>query len=147
MNPTQLKFGAPDTVIARYRHWTVQLRPAQATLGALVLIAHEQNQTAFAQLSEPAFSELKTVIEHIETALKQVVDYEKINYLMLMMLDPDVHFHVLPRYREPRTFAGVEFNDVGWPGPPVLAEAPELTSGQSRQLIEHLKTVWPLVHD
>ena len=30
--------------------------------------------------------------------LRGFVAYERINYLMLMMVDPDVHFHVIPRY-------------------------------------------------
>ena len=43
------------------------------------------------------------------------------NYLMLMMVDPYVHFHVLPRYREPQEFRAVTFADKGWPGTPDLA--------------------------
>jgi len=37
-----------------------------------------------------------------------------------MMVDPNVHFHVIPRYSEPRVWAGVDFVDAGWPGPPRL---------------------------
>jgi diadenosine tetraphosphate (Ap4A) HIT family hydrolase len=41
----------------------------------------------------------------------------KINYLMLMMVDPHVHFHVLPRYEGDRSHGGIEVVDAGWPGP------------------------------
>jgi diadenosine tetraphosphate (Ap4A) HIT family hydrolase len=37
---------------------------------------------------------------------------------MLMMVDPDVHFHVLPRYEAEQTYQGSTFTDRGWPGPP-----------------------------
>jgi diadenosine tetraphosphate (Ap4A) HIT family hydrolase len=37
---------------------------------------------------------------------------------MLMMVDPNVHFHVIPRYSEPRSWGGIDFPDAGWPGPP-----------------------------
>ena len=51
------------------------------------------------------------------------VDYEKINYLMLMMVDPNVHFHVIPRYEGGREWQGREFVDVGWPKVPDLGHA------------------------
>jgi len=38
---------------------------------------------------------------------------------MLMMVDPDVHFHVLPRYENPREFGGRTHNDRFWPKPPI----------------------------
>ncbi|HZU51781.1 MAG TPA: hypothetical protein VE968_07895, partial [Sphingomicrobium sp.] len=59
---------------------------------------------------------------------------ERINYLMLMMLDPHVHFHVIPRYSEPRTWNGVEFVDEGWPGPPRLETATKLNPEQRQRM-------------
>ena len=91
-----LKFGAPQTIIKQYRHWSVLLRPAQATLGALILVAHESAK-ALSDLSPASFTELHTVTGQLETALAKAFHYDKINYLMLMMVDPDVHFHVIPR--------------------------------------------------
>ena len=38
-NETMRKFGYPDTLIREYEHWVVLLRPAQVTLGSLVLAA------------------------------------------------------------------------------------------------------------
>jgi len=38
----------------------------------------------------------------IESALGSFVQYQKLNYLMLMMVDPQVHFHVIPRYEGSR---------------------------------------------
>ncbi|MDT8406938.1 MAG: HIT family protein [Methylococcales bacterium] len=143
MNATQQKFGAPDSIIAESAHWAVQLRPAQATLGALVLIAKGDHYRAFSDLPAAAFSELKTLTQRLESTLKQAFDYDKINYLMLMMVDPDVHFHVLPRYAKPRDFAGYHFVDAGWPGPPALGDAPALAAAQHQQLLEHLQALWP----
>jgi len=59
-------------------------------------------------------------LEPQERMLRACVDYEKINYLMLMMVDPHVHFHVFPRYGSPRSLAGTSMDDTGWPGPPDL---------------------------
>ncbi|MCD6008195.1 HIT family protein [Halomonas sp. IOP_31] len=119
LNSTMAKFGAPDNVLRDYRHWSVLFRDAQVTLGALVLIA-KGPATAFPELPREAFAELAEVSADIEAALSQAFAYDKINYLMLMMVDPHVHFHVIPRYATPRTFDGHEFADAGWPGPPRL---------------------------
>jgi diadenosine tetraphosphate (Ap4A) HIT family hydrolase len=116
------KFGYPQTVIRDYRHWVVLLRPAQATLGALVLVCKDP-ATAFGDISAAAFAELQQATGDIEAGLSAFRKYEKINYLMLMMVDPDVHFHVLPRYAATQNFAGVDYPDRGWPAVPELGAA------------------------
>ncbi|HRB22110.1 MAG TPA: HIT family protein, partial [Nitrosomonas sp.] len=63
----------------------------QATLGALILAAHEP-VTAFSELSSSSFNELREITKQLEAALAKAFQYNKINYLMLMMVDPDVHF-------------------------------------------------------
>ena len=68
MNATIEKFGYPATLIARFDHWLVLLRPAQPTLGSLVLAA-KGDATAFGDLPGDAHAELKTVTATIEAAL------------------------------------------------------------------------------
>jgi len=74
----------------------VLLRPVQATLGSLVVVC-EEPVTHVGAVSEPAFTELARVVAGCEPALSQAFAYVRINGLMLMMVDPDVHFHVIPR--------------------------------------------------
>ncbi len=125
MNSTIEKFGYPATLIAEFDHWVVLLRPAQPTLGSLILAA-KSDATAFGNLPAEAHAELKTVTATIEAALTKAVDYAKINYLMLMIVDPHVHFHVIPRYEGERSAAGVTVPDAGWPGQPDLSVAVKL---------------------
>lgn len=125
MNSTIEKFGWPATLIAEFDHWLVLLRHAQPTLGSLVLAA-KSDATAFGDLPAPAHAELKTATATIEAALRGAVDYAKINYLMLMMVDPHVHFHVIPRYEGTRNGGGVIVTDAGWPGQPDLGAAVKL---------------------
>ncbi|HAF41951.1 MAG TPA: HIT family protein [Sphingobium sp.] len=127
MNATIEKFGWPATLVAAFEHWLVLLRPAQPTLGSLVLAA-KSDATAFGDLPAAAHAELKTVTTVIEAALGKAVGYSKINYLMLMMVDPHVHFHVIPRYEGTRSAAGVTVADAGWPGQPELGAAVRLDS-------------------
>ena len=141
-NATMHKFGAPETVIRAYQYWSVLLRPAQATLGALVLVAHEPAK-AFSELSVASFTELHEITRHIELTLSRAFQYDKINYLMLMMVDPDVHFHVLPRYAHSKSFAGVEFVDAGWPAVPNLSQINKTDTNINQQIMKHLRTCWP----
>ena len=134
-NQTMLKFGYPDTLIRDYEHWVVLLRPAQVTLGSLVLAAKSE-ATAFGQLPPQAHAELATITKEIEATLLAEIGYDRINYLMLMMVDPNVHFHVIPRHAEPKTLEGLTIIDAGWPGPPDLKSAPSL----DREVLEGLRS-------
>ena len=132
-NATETKFGDPAMRLAQTDCWTLLLRPKQPTLGALVLVCREP-VGAFADVSAKAFAEMQGMVRRIEAALHEVVGYERINYLMLMMVDPDVHFHVIPRYDGTRSFQGVAFPDAGWPGPPALDAAITLDATTSDRL-------------
>jgi diadenosine tetraphosphate (Ap4A) HIT family hydrolase len=117
MHATLQKFGYPATLIKELEHWAIVLRPAQATFGALVLIA-KSDATSFATLPDAAYAELRQVTGLIESGLKRFRPFNKINYLAFMMVDPHVHFHVLPRYAEAQLFNGTTFVDPGWPALP-----------------------------
>ena len=142
MNETIQKFGYPATEVATYDHWIVLLRPAQVTLGSLILAA-KSDATAFPDLPAEAFAELAQATRDIETALKAVVEYEKINYLMLMMVDRHVHFHVFPRYNGEREVRGIDVADAGWPKTPDLGKALTLDAAQTQRLVTCLKEHWP----
>lgn len=134
MNPTIEKFGYPATLLKEFEHWLVLLRPAQVTLGSLVLAA-KSDATAYADLPREAFAEQADAVVAIEQALTRFTGYERINYLMLMMVDAEVHFHVIPRYSQPRSWNGIEFPDAGWPGPPRLDAPVKLDGGQLALLV------------
>ncbi|HUF86115.1 MAG TPA: HIT family protein [Thermohalobaculum sp.] len=141
-NATMHKFGWPATRIAELDHWAVMLRPQQVTLGALVL-ACKQPVRAFGEVSPAGFAELGAAVGAIERMLEAAVGYEKINYLMLMMVDPDVHFHVLPRHADEKTQGLVTVRDAGWPGPPRLDAYLEPGPDAADELIAHLRAHWP----
>src|SRR3546814_9757140 len=98
-NDTARKFGYPGTLIAEVGPWLLLLRPKQPTLGSLVLVCSEDAK-ALGDLSANAFSMLRHAVRGCESLLKDFVGYERINYLMLMMVDPDVHYHVITRSEE-----------------------------------------------
>jgi diadenosine tetraphosphate (Ap4A) HIT family hydrolase len=137
MHETIFKFGYPNTLLAELDHWVILLRPAQVTLGSLVLAA-KSDATAYAALPAAAFAEQAVAVARIERTLAPFCRYEKLNYLMLMMVDPHVHFHVIPRYSSSRSWGGMMFPDAGWPGPPQLGSAVKLTPEQVVTLANEL---------
>ena len=140
MNTTIEKFGYPATLIREFDHWLILLRPAQVTLGSLVLAAKGE-ATAYSALADAAFAEQAEAVRAIEAGLALFVGFERINYLMLMMVDPHVHFHVIPRYSVPRSWDGEEFADSGWPGPPQLAAATSLSADRITRLATEIASV------
>ena len=140
-NDTIVKFGFPATLVCEYENWVVLLRPAQVTLGSLVLAAKGE-ATAFGQLSPTAHAELALVTKDIETTLIAETGYQKSNYLMLMMVDPHVHFHVIPRYEGSRTLEDISIPDVGWPGLPDLKAAIALEPGDFERLRDRISRNW-----
>jgi diadenosine tetraphosphate (Ap4A) HIT family hydrolase len=142
INATLVKFGHPATLIRDYQHWCVLLRPGQATLGALVLGAKGEARS-FAALAPEAFAELATVTREIETGLKAFRPFDKLNYLMLMMVDPHVHFHVLPRYGATQEWNGTSFPDAGWPAAPALAASVDPGDEGRAELVRQIAAHWP----
>ena len=142
MNATIPKFGYPATLIRDYGHWVVLLRPSQPTLGSLV-VAAKHDATAFSALPAEAFAELQTVVAEVEAALAAAVRHERINWLMLMMVDPHVHFHVLPRYDGERRWGELTVADAGWPKLPDLATAATLEEAAIAAMRDWLKGYFP----
>lgn len=141
MNKTIENFGYPASLVEEYTHWVVLLRPQQATLGALIL-ACKEDVLAFGEISEQAHTEMKRITSDLETCLKKCFGYQKMNYMMLMMVDPDVHFHVLPRYATTQKFERVMFDDPGWPALPNLGHAAQVSDTCRAALLSHLKENW-----
>ncbi len=142
MHATLAKFGYPQGCLLESPHWAVLLRPVQCTLGALVLCSKTQEH-ALPSLAPEAFTDLRTICQRLECALAGAFGYEKINYLMLMMVDPEVHFHVLPRYSSEQVFAGHRFPDSGWPGPPDISAGVAVEGALTHTLLAVLRKHLP----
>lgn len=137
INDTIDRFGYPETLVADFDYWVLLVRPAQPTLGSLILAAKSE-ATAFGELPAGAHAELQPITSAIEAVLGQIIGYERINYLMLMMVDPHVHFHVIPRYDGDRRLGNLVIADAGWPGPPNLNVAVALDPAQLADLTGRL---------
>lgn len=138
-NETIKKFGYPETLVRDYDHWVVLLRPAQVTLGSLIVAAKSEAKD-FGDLSPDHFAELKTVTTDVSALLANLISHQKLNWLMLMMVDPHVHFHLIPRYEGKREWMGLNFEDKSWPGPPALGDTLKLSGDQISDMTAWLKS-------
>lgn len=114
MNITIQTFGHPETVIKEYEHWFVLFRMDQITAGSLVLAA-KSDATHLGELTSEEWAEFSQVSKDVEAVLCSTFGAEKFNYLALMMKDPNVHFHFVPRYSKPVEVNGREYTDADWP--------------------------------
>jgi diadenosine tetraphosphate (Ap4A) HIT family hydrolase len=142
INDTIRKFGYPGTLLAEYGHWVVLLRPKQLTCGSMVL-ACKEDALALGAVSGDAWAGLARATAELEAASLAAFAHDRINYLALMMFDPHVHFHVLPRYESSREVGGVTFVDSAWPKPPDVTQALELTDEQLAAVGDALRSAWP----
>jgi diadenosine tetraphosphate (Ap4A) HIT family hydrolase len=138
INRTIEAFGYPANMVADFGEWIVLVRPKQVTLGSVV-IAAAHPATSFAELPPLHFTTLGNVMGRVETALKTLFHCDKVNYLALMMVDPHVHFHVIPRYAQAATFTEHSFPDTFWPKPPDVTQALDVSPETFKMLTEALK--------
>lgn len=114
VNVTIKTFGYPATELKEYAHWVVLLRPKQITLGTVV-IANKSGALHLGELSSEEWAEFSEVVSDVERVQRELFDAKKFNFLALMMKDPNVHFHAVPRYDTDVTFEGQVFHDPDWP--------------------------------
>ena len=120
MNPTLQRFAYPQAVVQEYEHWVVLIRPVQITPLSCVIAARSA-VTSVGDLEPAAGAELPRVIGDFEATIRRIVPAEKFNYLALMMVDPNPHFHAIPRYPRPIVMGTHPFTDASYPRPPDLS--------------------------
>ena len=138
MHETLEKFGFPGTLLQETEHWCLLLRPAQVTLGSMVLVLRDSGTKSLGAISVDAAAEIPLLASAAEAAVKSMFGAEKVNYLALMMVDPHVHFHIIPRYSSAAIFEGQSFEDPSWPGPPNLSKAHDLSIAMTDMLIKEM---------
>jgi diadenosine tetraphosphate (Ap4A) HIT family hydrolase len=141
MNATLQRFGYPGSVIEGYVHWVVMVRPVQVTLGCAI-IAAKSGCTSLGDLSPDEAAELPQVIGDFERAVRRIAAASKFNYLALMMVDPNPHFHAIPRYSAEVHVGGTVFADAAFPNPPDLRSAHGLTAEQLEGVRRLLTENW-----
>ena len=110
------RFELDSLTLFESEYWIWSLRPQQVTLGSSIL-SLKRDATNFSSLDKREGADLVEVVSLLENCKSELLGFQKINYLMLMMMDSLVHFHVLPRYESGRAWGNREWTDAAWPGP------------------------------
>ena len=103
-------FGEGNNLIKEYRYWKLLVSNRARTLGNSVAIL-KRHAERFSDLTDEEMLDFAALVRETEAALKKAFGYDKINWVMLMMKDRHLHLHIFPRYKEPRDFAGIRWED------------------------------------
>lgn len=122
------KFQLDALTITENTQWILSVRPGQLTLGSMVA-SSKQGALSFAELDPDSGNSLISMLANAENAAKDLYGAVRVNVICLMMQDPVVHFHILPRYELKIVRYATEWIDEDWPGPPVFraVQTPEKT--------------------
>lgn len=131
------KFKLNELTIKNVGSWIISLRPHQPTIGSLILTLNRQCES-LAQITGEEGRQLSVAFFEIEKLFKLTFKPDKVNYLALMMIDNQVHFHVIPRYSKIVLFDNQGFDDKKWPGPPTL-EPINLGYEQLLEILDYFK--------
>jgi len=134
-----LKAFGEKNIVCEYGGWMVFLRPQQITIGSLVISLWDYPAESIGTIRNESMVSARELISMVELSLKNELAPEKFNYLALMMVDPQVHFHVIPRYSRPVLFNEGEYADDAWPKPPNLQCALDLPPETRTKLFARLK--------
>jgi diadenosine tetraphosphate (Ap4A) HIT family hydrolase len=100
----------PRDLVGSWERWHVVINHNQNYLGKVMLVLR-RHETDVAALAAEEQAELWALLGQAKTALAGAFAPDHFNYAFLMNQDRHVHLHVIPRYVEPRAFAGRVFED------------------------------------
>ena len=104
------EFRDADVVIKDYKHWTLILAESQSVLGWTLAIL-KRHILFFEELSEEELIELRQAVRDIKCALDKEFQPDWFNVMQLGNATKHLHVHLVPRYRQPRRYAGRVFTD------------------------------------
>jgi len=130
-------FDEPNNLIKEYKYWKLLVRKNNTKLGSCVAVT-KRHLEALSEITPEEMQEFAQVVKEVEKSAKTAFNYDKINYLMLMMKDKHTHFHIFPRYNTERNFAGIKWLDEGG-NDPLIQKRDELSQEVLNQIKEELK--------
>lgn len=117
------KFDLETLTLFENYSWVLSLRPEQLTLGSM-LISSSKGICDFQDYKNDDGAKFYYTVAISEKIAKEVFGAVRINILCLMMVDPIVHFHIIPRYDSKKLRYNKIWEDLDWPKPPSFRCAP-----------------------
>lgn len=123
------------------KRWAVVLNADQGLLGRCFCLL-KRPETDLTALDEDETTELWHLLRRTRAALAQVFAPDHFNFSALMNQDPQVHFHVVPRYKTDRLFEGVTFTDPSFGGHYTVAPPFVLTDTGYANVLDTLRAAF-----
>ena len=133
-----IKESKDSTFVRDFGNWILRVNPYQFLLGICVLVRKDHKE-GFTSLSEEEIVEAHNNLKLVESSLQRSFSPDWFNYLQTNNKIRHLHFHIIPRYKNPVTFRDEEFIDTNYYGMPVES-ARELPENTMKMLIETIKT-------
>ena len=100
--------------IKEYNYWGIYLYENQYYLGRCVVWCKRENVIDFFDMTQEEREEFFTITKNLRDTLRKLFHPDLMNYASLANVVRHLHLHVIPRYKDKRTFEGFEFNDERW---------------------------------
>ena len=109
--------------LKEYQYWALEVSYRQHTLGSYIVFCKREIEK-ISELTSEEILELGVVMREIENTLLNINSFkpDRFNYLQLGNNLHTLHFHGIPRYKEPRIFAGKKWTDKTWGHPPIWSK-------------------------
>jgi diadenosine tetraphosphate (Ap4A) HIT family hydrolase len=114
-NDNTPRLPEPGFLVREMEGWTLYLNTDQGLLGRCFLML-KRPETDVTALTDAELTELWAATRRVKDALIMAWDPDHFNYAFLMNQTPQVHFHLIPRYKGRREFAGGTFVDPEFGG-------------------------------
>jgi diadenosine tetraphosphate (Ap4A) HIT family hydrolase len=101
-------------IIKKFKHWTLYIHENQCYLGRTYLWANREDALDFFDMTKEEQSEYFQIGRSLKKAINKLFQPDLWNYATLANVMPHLHTHIIPRYTNPRTFAGMQFKDERW---------------------------------
>ena len=109
--------------LKEYNHWVLEVSYRQHTPGCYIIFAKRPIEK-ISDLETQEIDELKDVMGEIEATLSKINTLKpgRFNYWQMGNELHHLHFHGIPRYENPRTFAEKEWVDQTWGSVPIWSK-------------------------
>lgn len=102
-------------IVKEYRYWRVYVHENQSYLGRVYIwLKRDEDIDFFLETTKEERTEFDEIAKALAEALKQLFQPDRLNWAALSNTANHCHVHLIPRYKTPRQFAGIEFTDENW---------------------------------
>jgi diadenosine tetraphosphate (Ap4A) HIT family hydrolase len=142
--PSECQLCAPNLkpIIAESTYWRLILNRNQNLLGKCFLVVRRHLESV-SLLTPPEWTDLHQQLVRTTRILTLAFHPDHFNYAFLQNQDRHVHLHIIPRYNQPPTFAGMTFDDPDYPDHyAVPVPARHLAQHQFTELAERVQRLF-----